>query len=66
MFSFSQQFTLYDRKLKKTIVIIMRDLKIIPLLMDNLYKDRVKPAKRGNIYLTNRWTFVTIVWKLKQ
>ena len=51
---------------KKTIGIIVRDLKIIPLLMDNLYKDRVKPAKRGNIYLTNRRTFVTIVWKLKQ
>lgn len=46
---------------KKTIVIIMRDLKIIPILMDNLYKDGVKPLKSANMYLTNRWTEVTIV-----
>ena len=41
-----QQPTLYDRKTKKTIVIIMRDLKIIPVIMDILYKDGVKPLKR--------------------
>ena len=48
--------------LKKTIVIIMRDFKIIPPLMDILHKDRVKPVKRGNIYLTNRLTDGMIVW----
>ena len=41
-----QQPTLYDTKSEKTIVIIMRDFKIIPPLMDILHKDRVKPVKR--------------------
>ncbi len=57
-----QQPTLYDTKSEKTIVIIMRDFKIIPPLMDILHKDRVKPVKRGNIYLTNRLTDGMIVW----
>lgn len=39
----------------------MRDLKIIPVIMDNLYKDNVKPLKRGNMYLTNGYPDVTIV-----
>lgn len=39
----------------------MRDLKIIPVIMDILYKDNVKPLKRRNIYLTNKKTDVTIV-----
>ena len=56
-----QQLTLYDRMLKKTIVIIMRDLKIIPVIMDILYKDDVKPLKRRNMYLTNKKADVTIV-----
>ncbi len=47
-----QQFTLYDRKTKKTIVIIMRDFKIIPYLIGKLYKDRVKLLKRINMCLT--------------
>ena len=41
-----QQTTLYDTDFEKTIVIIMRDLKIIPVIMDILYKDDVKPLKR--------------------
>lgn len=56
-----QQSTLYDTDFEKTIVIIMRDLKIIPVIMDILYKDNVKPLKRRNIYLTNKKTDVTIV-----
>ena len=39
----------------------MRDLKIIPVLMDILYKDHVKHLKRVNIYLTNKKPDVTIV-----
>ena len=39
----------------------MRDLKIIPVIMDILYKDDVKPLKRKNIYLTNKKPDVTIV-----
>ena len=31
----------------------MRDLKIIPPLMDKLYKDYVKPADSANYRLTN-------------
>ncbi len=42
----SQQYTLYDRIIKKTIVIIMSVFKIIPALMDKLYKDHVKVIKR--------------------
>ncbi len=38
---------------KNTIVIIMRVLKIIPIIIANLYKDGVKPMKRSNMYLTN-------------
>ncbi len=57
-----QQPTLYDRKSEKTIVIIMRVLKIMPPHIDNLHKDRVKHAKKGNIYLTNRLTDGIIVW----
>ena len=34
----SQQYTLYDRNRKNTIVIIMRDWQILLLLMDILYK----------------------------
>ena len=41
-----QQTTLYDTDFEKTIVIIMRVLKIIPVIMDILYKDDVKPLKR--------------------
>ena len=47
--------------LKKTIVIIMRDFKIIPELMGNLYKDREKALKRNNMCLTNGLTDGTIV-----
>ena len=39
----------------------MRVLKIIPVIMDILYKDEVKPLKRKNIYLTNKKPDVTIV-----
>lgn len=56
-----QQSTLYDTDFEKTIVIIMRDLKIIPVIMDILYKDDVKPLKRRNMYLTNKKADVTIV-----
>ena len=56
-----QQTTLYDTDFEKTIVIIMRVLKIIPVIMDILYKDEVKPLKRKNIYLTNIKPDVTIV-----
>lgn len=56
-----QQSTLYDTDFEKTIVIIMRDLKIIPVIMDILYKDGVKPLKRRNMYLTNKKADVTIV-----
>ena len=48
------------RMMKKTIVIIMRDLKIIPRDMGNLYKDTVKLPKRANICLTNRLREYTI------
>lgn len=47
--------------LKNTIVIIMRDCKIIPWLIGNLYKDNVKIPKRNNICLTNGLTDGTIV-----
>ena len=47
-FTHFQHTTLYDTIFKKTIVIIMRDLKIIPLLMDKLYKDYVKHAYSVN------------------
>ena len=60
-FSYLQQFTLYDRRIKKTIVIIMRDFKIIPELMGNLYKDREKALKRNNMCLTNGCVDGTIV-----
>ena len=56
-----QQSTLYDTDFEKTIVIIMRDLKIIPVIMDILYKDDVKPLKRRNMYLTSKKADVTIV-----
>ena len=56
-----QQSTLYDTDFEKTIVIIMRVLKIIPVIMDILYKDDVKPLKSQNIYLTNKKPDVTIV-----
>ena len=56
-----QQSTLYDTDFEKTIVIIMRDLKIIPVIMDILYKDDGKPLKRRNMYLTNKKADVTIV-----
>lgn len=56
-----QQTTLYDTDFEKTIVIIMRVLKIIPVIMDILYKDDVKPLKSQNIYLTNKKPDVTIV-----
>ena len=56
-----QQSTLYDTDFEKTIVIIMRVLKIIPVIMDILYKDDVKPLKRRNMYLTNKKADVTIV-----
>ena len=56
-----QQSTLYDTCFEKTIGIIMRDLKIIPVIMDILYKDDVKPLKRRNMYLTNKKADVTIV-----
>lgn len=56
-----QQSTLYDTDFEKTIVIIMRDLKIIPVIMDILYKDDAKPLKRRNMYLTNKKADVTIV-----
>ena len=56
-----QQTTLYDTDFEKTIVIIMRVLKIIPVIMGILYKDEVKPLKRKNIYLTNKKPDVTIV-----
>ena len=39
----------------------MRVLKIIPVIMDILYKDDVKPLKRRNMYLTNKKADVTIV-----
>ena len=41
-----QQSTLYDTNFEKTIVIIMRDFKIIPAIMDNLYKDSVKEENK--------------------
>lgn len=59
--SILQQVTLYDRIFKKTIVIIMRVFKIMPGLMDKIYKDRVKPLKRGNMCLTNGCVDGTIV-----
>ena len=52
-FSDLQQLTLYDRILKKTIVIIMRDFKIIPETMGKIDKDYVKVMKTDNICLTN-------------
>ena len=60
-FHILQHHTLYDTIFKKTIVIIMRDFKIIPAVMDKLYKDDVKPLKRRNMYLTNKKADVTIV-----
>lgn len=60
-FHILQQHTLYDRIFKKTIVIIMRYFKIIPALMDKLYKDHVKLMKRNNNRLTNSMAEVTIV-----
>ena len=57
----SQQYTLYDRIIKKTIVIIMSVFKIIPALMDKLYKDHVKLMKRDNNRLTNSKAECTIV-----
>ena len=56
-----QHHTLYDRIIKKTIVIIMRYLKIIPAVMDKLYKDQVKVMKRDNNRLTNSKVECTIV-----
>ena len=56
-----QHHTLYDRIFKKTIVIIMRDFKIIPAVMDKLYKDQVKVMKRDNNRLTNSKVECTIV-----
>ena len=56
-----QHHTLYDRIFKKTIVIIMRYLKIIPAVMDKLYKDQVKVMKRDNNRLTNSKVECTIV-----
>ena len=56
-----QHHTLYDRIFKKTIVIIMRYFKIIPVHMDKLYKDGVKPIKRNNNCLTNSKAECTIV-----
>ena len=56
-----QHHTLYDRIFKKTIVIIMRYFKIIPALMDKLYKDHVKLMKRNNNRLTNSMAEGTIV-----
>ena len=62
-FSYLQQFTLYDRRIKKTIVIIMRDFKIIPY--KEKYKANVKEMERKiktcNICLTNNGTDGTIV-----
>jgi hypothetical protein len=60
-FHILQQHTLYDRIFKKTIVIIMRYFKIIPALMDKLYKDHVKLMKRNNNRLTNSMAEGTIV-----
>ena len=60
-FHILQQHTLYDRIFKKTIVIIMRYFKIIPVHMDKLYKDGVKPMKRNNNCLTNSKAECTIV-----
>ena len=56
-----QHHTLYDRIFKKTIVIIMRYFKIIPEVMDKLYKDNVKHMKRNNNRLTNTEAECTIV-----
>lgn len=56
-----QHHTLYDRIFKKTIVIIMRYFKIIPAVMDKLYKDDVKHMKRNNNRLTNSKAECTIV-----
>ena len=56
-----QHHTLYDRIIKKTIVIIMRYLKIIPAVIDKLYKDQVKVMKRDNNRLTNSKVECTIV-----
>ena len=60
-FHILQHHTLYDRIFKKTIVIIMRYLKIIPAVMDKLYKDQVKVMKRDNNRLTNSKVECTIV-----
>ena len=60
-FHILQHYTLYDRIIKKTIVIIMRYLKIIPAVMDKLYKDQVKVMKRDNNRLTNSKVECTIV-----
>ena len=60
-FHILQQHRLYDRIFKKTIVIIMRYFKIIPALMDKLYKDHVKLMKRNNNRLTNSMAEGTIV-----
>ena len=60
-FHILQQHTLYDRIFKKTIVIIMRYFKIIPALMDKLYKVHVKGMKRNNNRLTNIKAEGTIV-----
>ncbi len=60
-FHILQHHTLYDRIIKKTIVIIMRYLKIIPAVMDKLYKDQVKVMKRDNNRLTNSKVECTIV-----
>ena len=60
-FHILQHHTLYDRIFKKTIVIIMRDFKIIPAVMDKLYKDHVKLMKRDNNRLTNSKAECTIV-----
>ena len=60
-FHILQQHTLYDRIFKKTIVIIMRYFKIIPALMDKLYKDHVNLMNRNNNRLTNSMAEGTIV-----
>ena len=60
-FHILQHHTLYDRIFKKTIVIIMRYFKIIPVHMDKLYTDHVKHMKRNNNCLTNGKAECTIV-----
>lgn len=61
VFPHLQHHTLYDRFFEKTIVIIMRYFKIIPVHMDKIDKEYIKAMKRNNNCLTKSKAKGTIV-----